>query len=277
MPVSRTLGLSRVGQVARHRDDRLDPRVPTAREEAEAERDDLAVGVAGGGDAIAVDEPRQGVAPTEADHLGDHEGRVTERLLVVDVAGAAVRSAEDREHRCRHDVARGRPALEQRSVEVGGDVVAVGEEHERIRPVGGVRRRVRGRRAAARTVGRVPDLGGQGAGGRATERSVRRRRAGAVDEGQRAGADRVGAPDRGGVRRRRCRGGRRRSGSRGGRDRSRRDGRGRGGGRRAGPAVVTAEPRDPGRDHARDEHHDAGADGHGHPAAPLGAAPRGTR
>ena len=98
-----------VRQVAGHRDHRAHAGVATAVEEPDAERHHLAVGVTGGGDAVGIDEPAERVALAEAEHLGDHERRVTEGLLVVDVAGAAVGAAQDREHRRRHDVARPPP------------------------------------------------------------------------------------------------------------------------------------------------------------------------
>ena len=56
------------------------------------------------------------------------------------MAGAAVGPAQDREDRRGDDVPGGRPPLEQGRVEVGGDVVAVGEQDQRIRtvlPIGG--------------------------------------------------------------------------------------------------------------------------------------------
>ena len=76
--------------------------------------------------------PGQRVVVPEREHLADHERRVAERLVVVDVAGATVGAAQDRVGRRGHDVAGGGPALEQRSVEVGGDVVAMAEHHERV-------------------------------------------------------------------------------------------------------------------------------------------------
>ena len=173
------------------------------------------------------------------------------------------------------------PAAAQRSssgrVEVGGDGVAVREQHERIRTVvaSGVASAV-GAPPVAPSAGYQTSVGSVRVGAPPkdpfgdVERDV-------STKVHRAGADRVGAADVGGVRRR----GRRRR-RRGGRRRSRCSRCGRGGGRRGGrrrdggaatraPSSSPPKPRDPGRDHAPTSTTTTGTDGHRHPAAaPLG-------
>ena len=65
MPVSRTCGLLAFARSPAIAITDLDPRVATALEEADAERDHLAVGVPGGGDADRVDQPGERIVRTQ--------------------------------------------------------------------------------------------------------------------------------------------------------------------------------------------------------------------
>ena len=94
-----------------------------------------------------------------------------------------------------HDVAGGGPPLEQRAVEVGGDVVPVAEHHQRVRAVLPIGRCVGGGASPLVPVAGYQNWVGKRPGRCAGEAAVGRRAARRVDERQRAGADGVGAPD----------------------------------------------------------------------------------
>ena len=130
----------------------------------------------------------------EPQHLAEHEAHVAGLLDIVGEHGAAGSSrVGQREGGCGHDVAGLHPLPHEPSVDRAVARVAVGEDHQRIRAVHPVGRRVAVVAMSRRTLRRVPDLGRQGATRELGLAVVGPRDATRVDERVRARADREGS------------------------------------------------------------------------------------